>query len=253
MSGLGGRAGDRPAAQPWQRNEGEPAPWRFATILLAPDRAWLRARIETRFDAMLKQGVLAEVRAVFDRQPDPRGRPEGARRARAVRPLPGRAQRSTSAPIRASITPPICQTPDDVVPASADTRLVMTRRRLKLESAEKFWTKSGSETLLLSSYRPLCSAPPQNPRFAAHLSERRPRVMKPEESATTGADLLVESPDRRGSRGRLRLSGGAVLPIYDSLFKQNRLRHILVRHEQAPCMPPRAMRARPARVGVGAR
>jgi tRNA dimethylallyltransferase len=43
----------------------------FKTILLAPDRAWLRARIETRFDVMLKQGVLEEVRAVFDRQPDP--------------------------------------------------------------------------------------------------------------------------------------------------------------------------------------
>ena len=37
-----------------------------------PERGWLRARIETRFDAMLKEGVLAEVRAVFDRDPDPR-------------------------------------------------------------------------------------------------------------------------------------------------------------------------------------
>src|SRR6056300_1308705 len=27
--------------------------------------------------------------------------------------------------------------------------------------------------------------------------------------------------------------GGAVLPIYDAIFKQNRIRHILVRHEQA--------------------
>ncbi len=27
--------------------------------------------------------------------------------------------------------------------------------------------------------------------------------------------------------------GGAVLPLYDELFKQNRIRHILVRHEQA--------------------
>ncbi len=27
--------------------------------------------------------------------------------------------------------------------------------------------------------------------------------------------------------------GGAVLPIYDALFKQNAIRHILVRHEQA--------------------
>jgi tRNA dimethylallyltransferase len=55
----------------WQKEQGEPAPWRFRTILLVPDRSWLRARIETRFDAMLEQGVLAEVRAVFDRRPDP--------------------------------------------------------------------------------------------------------------------------------------------------------------------------------------
>ncbi|HZP98546.1 MAG TPA: tRNA (adenosine(37)-N6)-dimethylallyltransferase MiaA [Reyranella sp.] len=55
----------------WQKIEGKPAPWRFRTILLAPDRGWLRARIEQRFDAMLKAGVLAETRAVFDRQPDP--------------------------------------------------------------------------------------------------------------------------------------------------------------------------------------
>lgn len=55
----------------WQRGEGSAAPWRFATVLLAPDRAWLRERIERRFDVMLGEGVVAEVRAVFDRQPDP--------------------------------------------------------------------------------------------------------------------------------------------------------------------------------------
>lgn len=60
----------RPLSQ-WQEDKGVPSPYRFATILLAPDRAWLRARIETRFDAMLDQGVLAEARAVFDRKPDP--------------------------------------------------------------------------------------------------------------------------------------------------------------------------------------
>lgn len=56
----------------WQKDEGQPPPWRFATVLLAPERGWLRARIEKRFDAMLKAGVLDEVRAVFDRRPDPR-------------------------------------------------------------------------------------------------------------------------------------------------------------------------------------
>jgi tRNA dimethylallyltransferase len=56
----------------WQKGEGQPAPWTFRTILLAPDRAWLRARIETRFDVMLGQGVVEEARRVFDGQPDPR-------------------------------------------------------------------------------------------------------------------------------------------------------------------------------------
>jgi tRNA dimethylallyltransferase len=56
----------------WQAGEGERPGWRFVTVLLAPDRGWLRARIETRFDAMLKAAVLTEVRAVFDRHPDPR-------------------------------------------------------------------------------------------------------------------------------------------------------------------------------------
>jgi tRNA dimethylallyltransferase len=56
----------------WQTGNGERPSWRFVTVLLAPERGWLRARIETRFDAMLGAGVLAEVRAVFDRHPDPR-------------------------------------------------------------------------------------------------------------------------------------------------------------------------------------
>jgi tRNA dimethylallyltransferase len=56
----------------WQAGDAEAAPWRFATVLLAPERGWLRARIAARFDAMLEKGVLAEVRAVFDRSPDPR-------------------------------------------------------------------------------------------------------------------------------------------------------------------------------------
>ncbi len=61
----------RPLSQ-WQEGEEAPAPWRFATLLLAPERSWLRPRIEKRFDAMLEQGVLGEVRAVFDSHPDPR-------------------------------------------------------------------------------------------------------------------------------------------------------------------------------------
>lgn len=56
----------------WQADPGVATPWRYATILLAPERGWLRDRIERRFDVMLGEGVLAEVRQVFDRAPDPR-------------------------------------------------------------------------------------------------------------------------------------------------------------------------------------
>ena len=64
------RATGRPLST-WQAVEAKPAPWRFTSLLLAPERGWLRDRIERRFDAMLAEGVLAEARAVFDGNPDP--------------------------------------------------------------------------------------------------------------------------------------------------------------------------------------
>jgi tRNA dimethylallyltransferase len=63
-------ASGRPLSE-WQKQEGTPAPWAFYTILLAPERTWLRERIERRFDVMLGAGVLGEVRHVFDSHPDP--------------------------------------------------------------------------------------------------------------------------------------------------------------------------------------
>ncbi len=55
----------------WQKDRASPPAWRFASLLLAPDRDWLRARIEHRFDDMLGAGIVAEARSVFDTQPDP--------------------------------------------------------------------------------------------------------------------------------------------------------------------------------------
>ena len=48
-----------------------------------------------------------------------------------------------------------------------------------------------------------------------------------------GAEILLKSLVDQGVEVIFGYPGGAVLPIYDELFKQNRLRHILVRHEQA--------------------
>ncbi|MCM8730024.1 biosynthetic-type acetolactate synthase large subunit [Hephaestia sp. GCM10023244] len=49
----------------------------------------------------------------------------------------------------------------------------------------------------------------------------------------SGADILIEALCDLGVEVVFGYPGGAVLPIYDALFQQNRIRHILVRHEQA--------------------
>ncbi|WP_294356770.1 biosynthetic-type acetolactate synthase large subunit [uncultured Sphingomonas sp.] len=48
-----------------------------------------------------------------------------------------------------------------------------------------------------------------------------------------GADILVEALVDLGVEVVFGYPGGAVLPIYDALFRSQRIRHILVRHEQA--------------------
>ncbi|WP_137679167.1 biosynthetic-type acetolactate synthase large subunit [Aurantiacibacter suaedae] len=47
----------------------------------------------------------------------------------------------------------------------------------------------------------------------------------------SGAAILVETLVRHGVEYVFGYPGGAVLPIYDELFADNRIRHILVRHE----------------------
>ncbi|MEN3746781.1 acetolactate synthase 3 large subunit [Sphingomonas sp. HF-S3] len=49
----------------------------------------------------------------------------------------------------------------------------------------------------------------------------------------SGADILIETLCDLGVEVIFGYPGGAVLPIYDALFKQDRIKHILVRHEQA--------------------
>jgi tRNA dimethylallyltransferase len=63
----------------------------------------------------------------------------------------------------------------------------------------------------------------------------------------SGAEVVLRALKDQGVEVIFGYPGGAVLPIYDALFQQNAIRHILVRHEQARCMPPKAMRAPPAR------
>jgi len=48
----------------------------------------------------------------------------------------------------------------------------------------------------------------------------------------TGAEMVIEALSDQGVEHLFGYPGGAVLPIYDELFKQKKIKHVLVRHEQ---------------------
>ena len=56
--------------------------------------------------------------------------------------------------------------------------------------------------------------------------------MAEQERVMTGAEIVVQALKDQGVEVIFGYPGGAVLPIYDEIFKQNAIRHILVRHEQ---------------------
>lgn len=49
----------------------------------------------------------------------------------------------------------------------------------------------------------------------------------------TGAEIVIRCLQEEGVEYLFGYPGGAVLHIYDELFKQNKVKHVLVRHEQA--------------------
>ncbi len=65
--------------------------------------------------------------------------------------------------------------------------------------------------------------PKSAPASASNASE----MMMP------GAEILLKALEDEGVEVVFGYPGGAVLPIYDALFKNNKIKHILVRHEQA--------------------
>src|SRR6202012_6308610 len=48
----------------------------------------------------------------------------------------------------------------------------------------------------------------------------------------SGAEALLRALKAQGVEVIFGYPGGAVLPIYDAIFQQNAIRHVLVRHEQ---------------------
>ena len=66
----------------------------------------------------------------------------------------------------------------------------------------------------------------------------------------TGAEILLKSLVEEGVEVIFGYPGGAVLPIYDALFQQNQIRHILVRHEQGAAHMAEGYARSTGKVGV---
>jgi acetolactate synthase-1/2/3 large subunit len=72
----------------------------------------------------------------------------------------------------------------------------------------------------------------------------------PAQPAITGAKAIIETLIALGVDTVFGYPGGAVLPLYDALHGEKRLRHILVRHEQAAVHAAQGYARTTGRVGV---
>ncbi len=65
-----------------------------------------------------------------------------------------------------------------------------------------------------------------------------------------GAEMVIKALGDQGVDVVFGYPGGAVLPIYDALFMQNRLKHVLVRHEQGAVHAAEGYARSTGKVGV---
>src|SRR4051812_42369174 len=66
----------------------------------------------------------------------------------------------------------------------------------------------------------------------------------------TGAEMVIQALADQGVTDIFGYPGGAVLPIYDAMFQQDKVRHVLVRHEQGASHMAEGYARSTGRVGV---
>ncbi len=66
----------------------------------------------------------------------------------------------------------------------------------------------------------------------------------------SGAEIVLRALEDQGVEHIFGYPGGAVLPIYDALFQQNKIQHILVRHEQGATHAAEGYARSTGKVGV---
>ena len=80
------------------------------------------------------------------------------------------------------------------------------------------------------------------------MSQNQTAASTPDQAA--GAEILLRALKDQGVEVIFGYPGGAVLPIYDAIFAQNAIRHILVRHEQAAVHAAEGYARSTGKVGV---
>ncbi|MGD9509338.1 MAG: thiamine pyrophosphate-binding protein, partial [Geminicoccaceae bacterium] len=70
------------------------------------------------------------------------------------------------------------------------------------------------------------------------------------DATLTGAQVVIQALVDQGVEVIFGYPGGAVLPLYDALFQQHKVRHILVRHEQAAVHAAEGYARSTGKVGV---
>ncbi len=89
------------------------------------------------------------------------------------------------------------------------------------------------------------------PSIADKLPSDQPATSKQaSDKHCTGADIVIKCLEAEGVKFVFGYPGGAVLHIYDAIYKQNHFKHILVRHEQAAVHAADAFSRATGEVGV---
>lgn len=83
--------------------------------------------------------------------------------------------------------------------------------------------------------RPPHASPPDTEQAVSAVQSTSPKTVRPRTPAPeqmTGAKAVIRSLEELDVDTIFGIPGGAVLPVYDPLFDSEKLRHVLVRHEQ---------------------
>ncbi len=91
----------------------------------------------------------------------------------------------------------------------------------------------------------------RNRRAAFRFCNGLERMVNPmKQHRMSGAEIVLKALVDQGVEVVFGYPGGAVLPLYDALFKQNHIRHILTRHEQAAVHAAEGYARSTGKVGV---